>query len=75
MEYWDVFLVLAAVVGLFATVLPFFSKLNRTLGELSSAVSQIRETLRTAEKNRKDTHKEIFLKLDDHERRISHLER
>lgn len=75
MQYWDVFLVLSAVVGLFATVLPFFTKLNRTLGELNATVAQMRETMQASESNRRSTHKDIYKKLDDHEKRISHLEK
>lgn len=74
MEYWDIFVVLVAVVGLFATVLPFFTKLNRTLGELNATVEQLREIISNSEKKSRDTHTRIFGKLDDHERRISRLE-
>lgn len=74
MEYWDVFVVIVAVVGLLATVIPFFSKLNNTLGELNATVKQLRESLREIDSNNRATHKEIFERLDDHEKRISHLE-
>lgn len=74
MEYWDIFVVLVAVVGLFATVLPFFTKLNRTLGELNATVSQLREIISNSEKKSRETHTRIFNKLDDHEKRISRLE-
>ena len=74
MEYWDIFVVLVAVVGLFATVLPFFTKLNRTLGELNATVSQLREIISNSEKKSRETHTRIFEKLDDHEKRISRLE-
>ena len=74
MQYWDVFLVLAAVVSLFATVLPFFTKLNRTLGELNATVEQMQNVIGNFEKNSRDTHGKMYNKLDDHERRISHLE-
>ena len=74
MEYWDVFLVIAAVVGLFATVLPFFTKLNRTLGELNATVAQMQKVITNFEKNSRETHGKIYDKLDDHESRISRLE-
>ena len=74
MGYWDVFLVLVAVVGLFATVLPFFTKLNRTLGELNATVEQMQKVISNFEKNSHETHGKIYEKLDDHETRISHLE-
>lgn len=74
MEYWDIFVVLVAVVGLFATVLPFFTKLNRTLGELNATVEQLKGIMANAEKKSRETHTKIFDKLDDHEKRISRLE-
>lgn len=74
MEYWDVFIVIAAVVSLFATVLPFFTKLNRTLGELNATVEQMQAVISNFEKNSRETHSKLYNKLDDHERRISRLE-
>lgn len=75
MEYWDVFLIIAAVISLFATVLPFFTKLNRTLGELNATVEQMQQVISNFEQNSRDTHGKIYGKLDDHEKRISHLEK
>ncbi len=75
MEYWDVFVVLVAVVGLFATVLPFFTKLNRTLGELNATVEQIQNVMTNIDKKNRETHGKIYEKLNDHETRISHLEK
>lgn len=74
MDNWDVFLTIAAIVSFLAAVIPFFSKLNNTLGELNATVKQLRESLNKIDSNNRDTHKEIFEKLDDHEKRISHLE-
>lgn len=75
MQYWDVFLVFSAVVCLFATVLPFFTKLNRTLGELNATVKQMQEIISKIEQKSRDTHKDLFKKIDDHETRISRLEK
>jgi len=75
MQYWDIFLVIVAVVSLFATVLPFFTKLNRTLGELNATVEQMQRVISNFEKNSHETHGKIYTKLDDHERRISRLEK
>ena len=74
MEYWDIMVVIIAVVGLFATVLPFFTKLNRTLGELNATVEQMQKVISNFEKNSRDTHGKIYNKLDDHEKRISRIE-
>lgn len=75
MQYWDVFVVIVAVVGLLATVLPFFTKLNRTLGELNATVEQMQKVISRFEENSHETHGKIFKKLDNHETRISHLEK
>ena len=75
MEYWDIFIVIAAVVSLFATVVPFFSKLNHTLGELNATVEQMQNVISNFEKNSRETHGKLYNKLDDHEKRISRLER
>lgn len=75
MDNWNVFLVLTAVVGLFATVLPFFTKLNRTLGELNATVAQMQKFISNFENNSRDTHGKIYNRLDDHEKRISRLEK
>lgn len=75
MEYWDVLVVIIAVVGLFATVLPFFTKLNRTLGELNATVEQMQLVISNFERNSRETHGKIYNKLDDHETRISRLEK
>ena len=74
MEYWDVFIVIGAVISLFATVLPFFTKLNRTLGELNATVTTLREIISNSDNKNRETHTRIFKKLDDHETRISKLE-
>jgi uncharacterized protein YoxC len=74
MQYWDIVIVITALVGLFATVLPFFTKLNRTLGELNATVEQMQKVISNFEKNSRETHDKIHDRLDDHETRISHLE-
>lgn len=74
MEYWDVVVVIVSLVGLFATVLPFFTKLNRTLGELNATVEQMKAVIANFEKNSRETHGKMYDKLDDHEKRITRLE-
>ena len=74
MQYWDIVVVIISLVGLFATVLPFFTKLNRTLGELNATVEQMQNVITNFEKNSRETHGKIYDKINDHETRISHLE-
>lgn len=75
MQYWDVLVVIIALVGLFATVLPFFTKLNKTLGELNSTVELLKGVVNDIDEKNRDTHKRIFDRIEDHETRISHLEK
>lgn len=75
MENWDVFLILAEVVAFVGVILSFSSKLNQTLGEFRAVISQLKDTVENLQRTNRETHKEIFDKLDDHETRISHLER
>lgn len=74
MQTWDIFLTLSAVVGLFATVLPFFTKLNRTLGELNATVEQMKTVISNFERNSRETHKNLYEKWEDHEARLSCVE-
>ena len=74
MEQWDVFLVLVEIVGFLAVVLSFSSKFNQTLGEFRATISELKEAVKSMKRESRETHKDIFEKLDDHETRISHLE-
>lgn len=75
MGQWDVFLVLVEVVGFLVLVLSFSSKFNQTLGEFRATISELKDAVKSMKKESRETHKEIFDKLDDHETRISHLEK
>lgn len=75
MENWDVFLVLVEIVAFVSVILSFSSKFNQTLGEFRAVITQLKETVGDMQQNSRKTHKEIFDKLDDHETRISHLEK
>lgn len=75
MENWDVFLIIAEIVAFLGVFLSFSSKFNQTLGEFRAVIKQLKETVENLQKNNRETHKELFEKLDDHERRISRLER
>lgn len=75
MDNWDVFLILAEVVAFVSVILSFSSKLNQTLGEFRTAILQLKEAVTELKTTNRATHKEIFDKLEDHETRISHLEK
>ena len=75
MEAWSVFLIIVEIVAFLALILPFFSKLNNTLGALNATVAELRESVKDSNKKNRETHGEIFGRLNDHETRISHLEK
>lgn len=74
MGQWDVFLVLVEVVGFLVLILSFTSKFNQTLGEFRATISELKDAVKSMKRESRETHKELFEKLDDHETRISHLE-
>ena len=74
MQNWDVFLILAEIVAFVAVILSFSSKFNQTLGEFRAVISQLKETVSNMQINSRETHGNIYKKLDDHEKRISRLE-
>lgn len=82
MGQWEIFLTIVEIVAFLALVLGLFSKFSATLNEIScaitefrGAIAQLKETVTGMKKDSHETHKEIFDKLDDHETRISHLEK
>lgn len=74
MTNWDVFLILGEIVAFVAVIVKLSSSFNQTLGEFRAVISQLKETVGEMKKSSRETHKDIFTKLDDHETRISHLE-
>lgn len=75
MDNWNVFLVIVEVVAFAGVILSFSSKFNQTIGEFRAVIVELKETVKDMKDNSRKTHKEIFDKLDDHETRISHLEK
>lgn len=75
MQNWDVFLILAEIVAFISVILSFSSKFNQTLGEFRAVISQLKETVANMQTNSRDTHKTLFKKIDEHETRISRLEK
>lgn len=75
MDNWNIFIVLGEIVAFLAIFVTFTSKFGQVLGEVRAVISQLKETVENMQKNSRETHKEIFDKLHDHETRISHLEK
>lgn len=75
MDNWNVFLIIVEIVAFLSVFVSFTSKLSQALGEFRTAIEQLKDTVADIQQNSRKTHKEIFDKLDDHETRISHLEK
>lgn len=82
MTQWDVVTVLAAVVGLFATVGAPVIRLNATMTRLSALVEQLEKKVDSQAASSKESHRRLWEhndeqdeQLNDHEKRITILER
>ena len=81
MNYWDVVVVIIALVGLFFTIGKPILTLISTMDKLSFTCSELSNKFGTFEKDNKDSHERLWEHneiqdnaLNDHEQRISHLE-
>lgn len=82
MTQWDIVTVLAAVVGLFAAVGAPVIKLNATMTRLSTLVENLEKKVEKQAAESKESHRRLWAyndsqdeKLNDHEKRITILER
>lgn len=82
MTEWDIVTVLAAVVGLFAAVGAPVIRLNATMTRLSALVEQLEKKVEKQGTESKESHRRLWAhndeqdeKLNDHEKRITILER
>lgn len=82
MTQWDIVTVLAAVVGLFAAVGAPVIRLNATMTRLSTLVETLEEKVDSQAASSKESHRRLWAhndeqdgKLNDHEKRITILER
>lgn len=81
MTQWDVFLVVAALIGFAASVVAPILKLNTSITKLTVTVENLSSHFAKFEVENKDSHKRLWGKsekqderLDDHEGRIIKLE-
>lgn len=75
MDNWNIFLVVVEIVAFVGVFVSFTSKFSQSIGEFRAVIVELKDTVKDMQKNSRQTHKEIFDKLDDHETRISHLEK
>lgn len=70
---WDIVAGIIALIGVFGTVATWSSKLSRTLASLETTLNALRNTLEELKENNKESHKEIYHRLDDHDHWITRL--
>ena len=71
---WEIVAGIIALVGFIGTVAAWVSKLSHTLTSLEMTLKALQEVLSELKENNKESHKEFYHKLDDHEKRIVRLE-
>lgn len=71
---WEIVAGIIALVGFVGTIATWSGKLSRTLASLETTLNALRRTLEELKENNKESHKEFYHKLDDHEMRIVRLE-
>lgn len=72
---WEILSALIIIVGCLITLGGVLVKLVRTLTRLDDTMAQLRVDLNRQHDENKESHKQIYDKLDDHEHRIGELER
>lgn len=70
---WEIVTGIIALIGVFGTVATWSSKLSRTLTSLETTLNALRNTLEELKENNRESHKEIYHRLDDHEHWITRL--
>ncbi len=82
MEKWDIVLVIAALVALFAAVVTPMIKLNTTITKLNSSIDSLGEKMNDINCENKHQHDNLFGitrehgdTLNDHETRITLIEK
>lgn len=75
MTEWGVFGVIVAIVAFVVTVVTPIIKLNSTIIKLTTIVENMSRNLEELTERNSNTHSRIFDKLNDHETRITVLEK
>lgn len=71
---WEIVLGIIALIGVFGTIAGWSGKLSRTLASLETTLQALNDTLEELKENNRASHKDIYNKLGDHDKRISKLE-
>ena len=75
MTEWGVVGVLVVLVGLVATLVKPLIKWNTSLTENTMATMALTETIKANETRNEKEHSEIWDELDEHDKRISNIEK
>lgn len=75
MTEWGVVGVLVVLVGLVAALVKPLIKWNTSLTENTMATMALTETIKANETRNEKEHSEIWDELDEHDRRISNIEK
>lgn len=71
---WEIVLGIIALVGFVGTIATYASKQSGILSKLEATLTALNETLEELKENNRASHKDIYNKLGDHDKRISKLE-
>ena len=71
---WEIVLGIIALVGFVGSVAAWVSKLSHTLTSLEMTLKALKEVLYELKDNNKESHKEFYSRLKDHDNRIMRLE-
>lgn len=72
---WEIALGVIALIGFVITCATAASKMSKAMGTFETAVADLKETLKEFKSGAHETHKELFGKINDHEKRIGDHEK
>ena len=71
---WEIVTGIIALVSFVVTIATISSKQSGILAKLEATLNALNETLEELKENNRASHKDIYSKLSEHDKRISKLE-
>lgn len=71
---WEIVAGIITLFGFIFTIAGYSGKLSKTLASLETTLKALKETLDDLKESNKESHKEFYDKLANHEGRIKRLE-
>ena len=71
---WEIVLGIIALVGFVSTIATYASKQSGILSKLEATLNALNETLEELKENNRASHKDIYNKIGEHDKRIAKLE-